>query len=704
VTIPSSVTEIGAVNIFDNCTGLTDIQVESGNQNYTAENGVLFTKTMEDLVSYPAGKQGTYAIPSGVTSIRGHAFSGCAGLTSVTIPGSVTWIGGFAFSGCRGLTSVIIPNSVIGIGAVAFDGCAGLTSVTIPNSVTLIEAEAFRGCSSLKDVYYGGSKEQWDAIDIGEAGDFKEGLTSATIHYNGTGPEPATNYNVDQALEYARKNWNSGQGACAEFVSRCVEAGGLKNTIQKGTGGCYREIINKSGLSMQMLVTRTENGAVNVYQSDNIDRLAPGDVVIQWCNTHNIAPHVLICGGFNRSGIATFYAHNGAKNNQTFRFDYKRSGKIPSGHTKNCDMTAYVIHLSSLDSNAYNNQLASAKIKSDCPVELLVTVDGNILDSRTINGRYVDSSTGTEMITSGSGNNRTIEVSIPGEYIHNHKANVEFMGTDVGKMSLSVEFTYDNNHSEKYAFQNVALSEVVTGYLENMQPGQMVRLIKQDDAEAENPDVEVWTAYPGETIANATPSRISNEEKVDIDEETDGAGNFIPSTVFSDVPSDAWYYDAVYWAVENKITNGTSPTTFTPDRTCITTEIITLLWRAAGEPSSNAQLPFTVDSSLSYAEGALRWACEKGMIGSGFDQSAPCTRSSAVKYIWQAMGKPDAAYDGQFSDVAATADYATAVAWAVNTGVTTGTGTDAAGKPVFSPDATCTRGHIVTFLYRAYNQ
>lgn len=169
---------------------------------------------------------------------------------------------------------------------------------------------------------------------------------------------------------------------------------------------------------------------------------------------------------------------------------------------------------------------------------------------------------------------------------------------------------------------------------------------------------------------------------------------------FADVPAGEWYAEPVKWAVEQGITNGTSTTTFSPNAVCTETQILIFLWRAMGQPVSTFQLPFTLDPSLSYAEGALRWASEKYMIGSGFNQNAPCTRASAVRYIWQAKGRHEAAYNGQFTDVAATHGDAQAVAWAVNAGITDGTGTN---PPTFSPNDTCTRGQIMTFLYRAYN-
>jgi hypothetical protein len=111
VTIPNSVTSIGEA-AFYGCSGLTAINVTAGNGAYTAENGVLYNKNKTVLVAYPAGKAGSFTIPTGVTSIGSRAFYGCTGLTSVTIPNSVTSIGEAAFYGCTGLTSVTFQGTI----------------------------------------------------------------------------------------------------------------------------------------------------------------------------------------------------------------------------------------------------------------------------------------------------------------------------------------------------------------------------------------------------------------------------------------------------------------------------------------------------------------------------------------------------------------------------------------------------------------
>ncbi|MDE6304564.1 MAG: leucine-rich repeat domain-containing protein [Paramuribaculum sp.] len=132
IEIPNSVTTIGEA-AFSNCRNLIEINVDSENQNYSSEDGVLFNKYKSNLIQYPAGKEGSYNIPSTVEAIGDYAFQGCSSLTSVEIPNSVTTIENYAFEDCSSLTSVEIPNSVTTIGTSAFRLCSALTSVEITN-------------------------------------------------------------------------------------------------------------------------------------------------------------------------------------------------------------------------------------------------------------------------------------------------------------------------------------------------------------------------------------------------------------------------------------------------------------------------------------------------------------------------------------------------------------------------------------------
>ena len=165
---------------------------------------------------------------------------------------------------------------------------------------------------------------------------------------------------------------------------------------------------------------------------------------------------------------------------------------------------------------------------------------------------------------------------------------------------------------------------------------------------------------------------------------------------FGDVPSGAYFADAVNWAVKQKITSGTTDRTFSPYQTCTTAQILTFLWRAAGSPEPAGENPFTdVDESAYYCKAAL-WAAEQGLIsGTRLQGGSPCTRAQTVTYLWKLAGSP-AADGAAFTDVPAGTDQAQAAAWAMDKGVTNGT-----TAATFAPDNTCTRAQIVTFLYRA---
>lgn len=151
LTIPASVTTIGT-QVFMGCIKLTAIHVDTDNQQFSSDNGVLLNKNQTNLIYYPAGKTGTYTFPESVSTISTNAFANCTGLTEVTLSPSLTVIRNSSFSGCTGLTKVIITNSVTGIGDYAFFNCGGITELTLPASLTTIGKETFAGCNALTSV------------------------------------------------------------------------------------------------------------------------------------------------------------------------------------------------------------------------------------------------------------------------------------------------------------------------------------------------------------------------------------------------------------------------------------------------------------------------------------------------------------------------------------------------------------------------
>lgn len=201
--------------------------------------------------------------------------------------------------------------------------------------------------------------------------------------------------------------------------------------------------------------------------------------------------------------------------------------------------------------------------------------------------------------------------------------------------------------------------------------------------------LELYLYYPG---INGFQTMGMLPFKLD----SEAVSTFLPSQepitpTFTDVPAGEWYATPVAWAVEKNITNGMTTANFSPGQNCTHAQILTFLYRTARDGGV---------ASAADMDKAVEWAREKGMIDNTFNGKKDCTRAEAVNYIWQACDKPTAKNSTSFTDVDADADYVEAVSWAVEKGVTNGSNADGT---MFSPDQVCTRGHIVTFLYRAYH-
>ena len=171
---------------------------------------------------------------------------------------------------------------------------------------------------------------------------------------------------------------------------------------------------------------------------------------------------------------------------------------------------------------------------------------------------------------------------------------------------------------------------------------------------------------------------------------------------FSDVTATKFYYEPVLWAANSGVTTGTSATSFSPNNDCTRGQIVTFLWRAAGSPEpKSTNNPFTDVKADKFYYKAVLWAVENGITtgtsATTFSPNNPCTRGQVVTFLWRAKSKPAASGSNAFKDVKSGAYYYDAVRWAVKNEITNGMSATS-----FAPNATCTRGQIVTFLYRAY--
>lgn len=193
---------------------------------------------------------------------------------------------------------------------------------------------------------------------------------------------------------------------------------------------------------------------------------------------------------------------------------------------------------------------------------------------------------------------------------------------------------------------------------------------------------EMWRVYRTEDVIEA---RLSSPKG-----EASGVGEFL------DVPADSWYAVPVSWAIDHDVVSSTGGGTFSPDRPCTTGEIISFLWRAMGRPEPAIENPFTDVSANHYYYQAALWAYENGLVyGKAFNAAGLCSRGMAVTYLWRLEGCPVERVPMFFVDVNPDSGYMQAIAWAAEEGISGGS-----GGGIFSPEEICSRGQIVTFLYR----
>ena len=205
----------------------------------------------------------------------------------------------------------------------------------------------------------------------------------------------------------------------------------------------------------------------------------------------------------------------------------------------------------------------------------------------------------------------------------------------------------------------------------------------------ETVSVPVLCGYRGSTLAEYAEENGLPFEEIE------------SKTGFADVKDDAYYADPIAWAVAQDVTTGVTPYYFSPDKTCTRAQAVTFLWRARGCPEPTlTDNPFVDVKPDQYDYNAVLWAVENGVTNglddTHFGPDKGCTRAQVVTFLWRSEGKPDAAgLDDPFTDVASDQYYTEPVLWAVEKGITKGAGPDK-----FSPDSTCTRAQIVTFLSR----
>ena len=670
INIPNSVTRIGD-SAFSGCTSLASIDIP----NSVTDIGNFAFSGCTSLASID--------IPNSVTSIGFSAFRGCTSLASIDIPNSVTSIGNYAFQGCTSLASIDLPNSVTSIGDGAFYGCTSLASIDLPNSVTIIYDYAFQGCTSLTNVdlkscsyirekaFQGCTslKNVTFSANLSSIGDFSfEGCTSLET------------INVNKVSSIG----NSAFSGCTALTTVY-----LPTSVKTIGNGAFRYCtsladVYYAGDAAQWNAIKIEpyneplTGATIHYGGTAHTHSYTAAVTAPTCTEQGYTTYTCSCGDSYKSDYKDALGHD-YKNGACTRCGAKDPGVTPP-HTHDykavvtkptCTQAGYTTYTCSCGSSYKTDYTAALghDYKNDTCTRC------GAKDPGATPPHTHDYKAAVTVPTCTQAGYTTYTCSCGDSYKSDYK---DALGHDY-KNGLCTRCGAKDPSAHTHDYKATVTKPTCTerGYT------TYTCSVCGDSYKGSYVDPL------GHDYKNGTCTRCGVKDP-----------KYKPQADFVDVSSGSYCYDAVQWAVANGITNGTDATHFSPNAGCTRGQVVTFLWRAAGEPVVSGNVGFVDVAPGSYCYEAVKWAVAngitKGTDATHFSPNATCTRGQVVTFMYRAEGEPAVGGSNGFVDVAVSSYCYEAIKWAVANGITKGT--DATH---FSPNATCTRGQVVTFLYRA---
>lgn len=563
---------------------------------------------------------------------------------------AVTSIGIWAFDWCERLTSVTIPNSVTNIGQEAFRACRELTNVEIPNSVTSIGAYAFSQCRSLVNIMIPNS-----VTNIGDAAfAYCKSLMSIAI------PNSVTS-----------------MGSCV--FNECTSLTSI-NVADANTAYC------------------SVNGVLFNKDKTELIQYPAGKTAVSYTIPNGVTSIASKAFAYCKS-LMGITIPNSVTSTGTYVFDHctgLTSITIPDGVSNilygmfyMCDSLTSVTIPHSVTNICYDAFFGCKSITD-------VYYSGSETQWKNISG--IDGCFDGAIIHFAQEEHKhsyTVAITAPtctvaGYTTHTCSCGDSYKDSYVDALGHNYvsgfctrcnakDPNYQAPHTHSYTASVIAPTCTAAGYT-------------MYTCSCGNSYKDNYTDALGHNYVSGVCTRCGAKA-------TDTPTPVTPSG-FVDVPSDAFYANAVKWAVENEITTGVGNNRFDPNGQCTRGQVVTFLWRTAGKPTVSANVSFSDVQPGAFYYEAVKWAVANGITtGVGGNRFAPndaCTRGQVVTFLHRAANSPAASTISSFTDVPATAFYYNAVNWAVANGITNGTGN---GR--FSPNDTCTRGQVVTFLYRA---
>ena len=701
ITLPNTIEKIGDA-AFMGCKNLSQIKISSGIK--TIENSAFRQTAIEEIV-----------LPDTVTSVGTWMFEGCNNLSSVKLPNKTSEITEHMFENCGELKTVTIPDTVTAIRESAFEN-SGLEEITLSKNVNQIDNYAFYNNVKLKKIEFGGNE-----TSIGR-GVFKKcaALDNVII------PDTVTNIGID--LFYgceSLKNIEIGMGIIRItenmfYGDSSLEKINIPYQVKQIDKNAFLNCVNLTDININRLVTQI---ASEVFSYP--DRMTIYGVQGSYAETYAEEKDIKFVAFDN----PTTDIELSVDSIEIAKGDYGviKSKLIPVDSQDEITFTSTDSDIVTVDEYGKINGVGIGKAQ-------IFVMSGNVLKTvevevyKNVSSVYIEKSN----YNGARGTKIKIEIEVypedakykEFEWYSNDESVVtvdnEGNATLVSDGEARVSVRLKNGREMDYCWITVADIAVSGIKLDKktVELGINDSIILSPTIEPEDATDKsiTWTSSkPGVAkVVNGKITGISEGTAVIIAKTNSGAKTASCTVTvvkktenkdkFTDVrDAKKYYYEPVYWAFNNGVTTGTSENTFSPDDSCTRGQFVTFLWRYCGCPEPTTTKNFSDVKNGKYYYKAVMWAAEVGITtGYGgtdlFGVDDKCTREQCVTFIYRAAGKPEVT-DGDkdtygFRD-AKNGYYADAVTWASKNGITTGV-----SKTAFGVGGFCTRGQLVTFLYR----